>query len=103
MKNGVNWIENVDENLYKMEKIDAKSLKLIKLDQLYVHISLELNVIDTNWFFSAERGCQLHYTIGTKSERQSQKRGSSPWKFHFSKNMCLLWANKMYIDQLGMS
>ncbi len=22
---------------------------------------------------------------------------------HFSKNICLLWASKMYIDQLGMS
>ncbi len=41
-----------------MEKIDAKSLKHLKLYQIYVHVSLELNVIDTKWFFSAERGGQ---------------------------------------------
>ncbi len=29
MKKGVNWIENWDENWYKMEKIDSKSLKLV--------------------------------------------------------------------------
>ncbi len=52
MKKGVNSIKNWDKNWYKMEKIDAK------LNQLYVHIFLELNVIDTNWFFSAERGGQ---------------------------------------------
>ncbi len=28
MKKGVNWIENWDENWYKMEKIYAKSLKI---------------------------------------------------------------------------
>ncbi len=28
MKKGVNWIENWDENWYKMDKIEAKSLKL---------------------------------------------------------------------------
>ncbi len=26
---GVNWIENWDENWFKMEKNDAKSLKLV--------------------------------------------------------------------------
>ncbi len=41
-----------------MEKIDANPWNLFKLDQLYVHVSLELNVIDTNWFFSTERGGQ---------------------------------------------
>ncbi len=29
MKKGVNWIENWDENWCKMEKINAKSLKLV--------------------------------------------------------------------------
>ncbi len=29
MKKGVNWIENWDKNLYKIEQIDAKSLKLV--------------------------------------------------------------------------
>ncbi len=40
MKKVVNLIENWDENWYKMENIDAKSLNLFKLDQLYVLISL---------------------------------------------------------------
>ncbi len=66
MKKGVNWIENWDESLYKMEKIDAKSLKLV---------SLKLNVIDTNWFFCKKKG--LHHTRGTNSDWQSQKLGSS--------------------------
>ncbi len=54
---------------------------LFKLDQLYVHVYLELNVIDINWFFLQKEGVNriwLHHTIGTKSDRQSQKRGSSP-------------------------
>ncbi len=29
MKKGFNWIENYDENLYKREKINAKSLKRV--------------------------------------------------------------------------
>ncbi len=44
MQNGENWCQN-PKNLFK-------------LDQLYVHVSLELNMIYTNWYFSAERGGQ---------------------------------------------
>ncbi len=54
---------------------------LFKLDQLYVHVSLELNAIDTNWFFLHKEGVNwiwFHYAIGTNSDRQSQQRGASP-------------------------
>ncbi len=81
MKKEVNWIKNWDKNWCKMETIDAKS-SLFKLDQLYVHVSLELNVIDTNWLFLQQEGVNqiwLHHTIGTKSDWQSQKWGSSLW------------------------
>ncbi len=53
---------------------------MFKLDQLYVKVSLELNVIDTNRFFLQKEGVNqiwLHHTIGTKSDRHSQKWGSS--------------------------
>ncbi len=36
---------------------------LFKLDQLYVHVSLELNVIETNWFFYEERGGQSNLVV----------------------------------------
>ncbi len=58
MKKGVNWIENQGENLYKM----LKNCKIIhvgeKLVQNWVQVSFELNVIETNPFFSVERGGQ---------------------------------------------
>ncbi len=44
MKKGVNWIENQGENWYKM------------LKKLYVQVSLELNVIETNQFFPQNEG-----------------------------------------------
>ncbi len=54
MEKGVNWIENQGENLYKILKNSFDE----KLDQLWVQVSQELNVIETNNFFSAERGGQ---------------------------------------------
>ncbi len=50
-------------------KLDRKLIqngkKLMQLDQLYVHVSLELNVIDTNWFFLQKEEVNriwLHHT-----------------------------------------
>ncbi len=44
-------------------------------------MSLELNVIETNWFFLQKEGVNrivLRYKIGTQSDWKSPKRGSSP-------------------------
>ncbi len=62
MQNGENW-----------SKI---SKTFFKLDQLYVHISLELNVIDTNWFFSVERGGQ---SVATYNRDQIRSTITKTW------------------------
>ncbi len=50
MKRGVNWLENQGQNLYKMGLLNNTFWWNI-LDQLYLQVSLELNVKETNWFF----------------------------------------------------
>ncbi len=50
MKKGVSCIENQGENWYKMLKNLNNPFVGETLDQLYVQVSLELNVIETNRF-----------------------------------------------------
>ncbi len=50
------------------------------LDQLYVQVSLKLNVIETNQFFLQKDGVNqimMCHKIGTQFDRKSQKCGSS--------------------------
>ncbi len=58
MKTGVNWIENQGENSCKKSKICYIIYFVDKVDQDYVHVSLDVNVIETTRFFSKERGGQ---------------------------------------------
>ncbi len=56
-----------------------------KLDQLYVKVSLELNVIETTQFFLQKEGVNqfmMRHKIRTYSVRKSQKWGSLPWNHH---------------------
>ncbi len=84
MKKGVNWIENQGENWHKM----LENGKIIHFSeffyQLYIQLSLALNVIETTRFFLQKEGGQSEpdeaYT-GTQSDEKYQKRGSSPQNF----------------------
>ncbi len=67
-------------------KIDTKCLKSVKwyilvkkIDHLYILVSLELNVIETHWFFFCRKSWSIvmTHTIGTQLDWKSKKRGSS--------------------------
>ncbi len=51
MKKGVNKIKNQGENWYKLFQKCQMIDFCEKIDQLYVKLSLKLNVIETNRFF----------------------------------------------------
>ncbi len=51
MKKGVNKIENQGENWYKLLQKCQMTDFCEKIDQLWVELSLKLNVIETNHFF----------------------------------------------------
>ncbi len=80
MKKGVNWIENWDENWCKMKQFYAKSLKPVQIRPTLCPLISGTKCDRHKLIFSAERVGQLHHTRGTKSDRQSHKRGSSLWK-----------------------
>ncbi len=54
------------------------------LDQIEVQLSLELNVIETNQYFSTDRGVNqmvMMHKLDTQLKRKSKKRGSSSRNF----------------------
>ncbi len=97
----------------KWRKLMQNPSNLFKLDQLYVHLFLELNVINTNWYILHKEGVNqiwLRHKIGTNSDQQSQQRGSllqnlptmakygkppSPWMalVCLKKGCIILWYN----------
>ncbi len=64
----------------KWTKINAKSLKLVKIRPTLCPRISRTKCDRHKLIISAERGGQLDHTMETKSDRQSQKWGSSPWK-----------------------
>ncbi len=65
MKKRVNWIESQEESWYKL----LQKGQMTDLDQIYVQLSLDLNVIETNWFFSVESWGQYDW-VAHKIETQ---------------------------------
>ncbi len=69
------------ENWYKMLQNGQMTYFCYKLDQLYAKLSLALNIIDTNLFFSSESVCQYDQVWHKKGPNGIGKRpkGGQSW------------------------
>ncbi len=65
MKMGVIKIENQEENWYKLPQTCQLTDFCEKIDQFYIKLSLELNVIETNQLFLQKEGVNK-IEVGTK-------------------------------------
>ncbi len=85
MKKGVNKIENQGEKWYKLLQKCQMTDFCEKIDQIYVKLSLELNVIETNRSFLQKKRGSIRLSWAYKRDPMGlehvKNRGSIEWKF----------------------